>query len=71
MILQPDRRQGYAAALHTALIGDRPEARALLLVEMDNTPAQQTYRSWGYYQIGDIKPSDDAPTMHAMVLDLS
>jgi ribosomal protein S18 acetylase RimI-like enzyme len=71
MILKPFRRQGHAAALHHALLDGRSEARALLLVEQDNVPAQSAYRSWGYYQVGDIKPFDDAPTMHAMVLDLA
>ena len=64
------RRRGYASALHDALLRDRPEARATLLVRPDNTAARHAYRSWGWYKIGELQPFDDAPIFDAMVLDL-
>lgn len=65
------RRRGYAGALHDALLRNRPEERATLLVRPDNTPAQAAYRSWGWYKLGELQPFDDAPVFDAMVRELS
>ena len=64
------RRRGYARALHDALLRDRPEERATLLVEPDNTPARSAYLSWGWRKLGDLQPFPDAPVYEAMLLDL-
>jgi GNAT superfamily N-acetyltransferase len=63
------RRRGYARALHDALLRDRPEQRAALLVLPDNVPARTAYDSWGWYQIGELQPFADAPVYDALVLD--
>jgi ribosomal protein S18 acetylase RimI-like enzyme len=65
------RRRGYARALHDALLADRPELRAALLVRPDNTPAVNAYLAWGWRKLGELQPVDDAPVYDAMVLELS
>lgn len=65
------RRRGYARALHDALLHNRPEERATLLVRPDNTAAHQAYLSWGWYKIGELQPFDDAPVFDAMMCDLT
>jgi GNAT superfamily N-acetyltransferase len=64
------RRRGYARGLHDALLANRSEERATLLVLPDNIPARTAYLSWNWYKLGDLRPFDDAPTYEAMVLDL-
>ncbi|MGH3795064.1 MAG: GNAT family N-acetyltransferase [Pseudonocardiaceae bacterium] len=64
------RRRGYGGALLDALLDDRPEQRATLLVRPDNTAARAAYRSWGWYKIGELQPFDDAPIFDAMMRDL-
>jgi GNAT superfamily N-acetyltransferase len=71
MVRAPWRRRGYARALHDALLKNRAEKRAALLVLPDNIPARTAYRAWGWYQIGDLQPFPDAPVYEAMVLDLA
>lgn len=70
MILARWRRQGYARALHDALLEGRSEERATLLVLPDNVPARQAYLSWGWHKIGELQPFDDAPVYDAMVRPL-
>lgn len=64
------RRRGYARALHDALLRNRPEQRATLLVRPDDTPAQAAYRSWGWTKLGELQPFPDAPVFDAMIRDL-
>ncbi len=71
MMVRPAyQRRGYARALHGALLADRPEQRATLLVRPDNTAARTAYLSWGWYKVGDLQPFDDAPVFEAMVREL-
>jgi GNAT superfamily N-acetyltransferase len=70
MVRAPWRRRGYARALHDALLGDRTEERATLLVLPDNVPARSAYDSWGWYEIGKLQPFADAPVYDALVLYL-
>jgi GNAT superfamily N-acetyltransferase len=64
------RRCGYARVLHDALLTDRREERATLLVLPDNVPAKTAYLSWGWHKLGELQPFDDAPVYDAMVLEL-
>ncbi len=64
------RRRGYARSLHDSLLRHRPEARATLLVRPENAPARAAYRSWGWYELGQLQPFDDAPVFEAMVREL-
>ena len=70
MVRKSFRRQGYAKRLHDALLGQRPEIRATLLVDPSNTAARSAYIAWGWYKIGDLQPFDDAPIYDAMLKDL-
>jgi GNAT superfamily N-acetyltransferase len=70
MVRVAHRRRGYARALHNALLANRPEQRATLLVIPDNIPARTAYRTWGWYQVGQLQPFPDAPIYDALVLDL-
>jgi ribosomal protein S18 acetylase RimI-like enzyme len=71
MMVRPAyQRRGYARALHDALLADRPEQRATLLVRPDNVAARSAYLSWGWYKVGDLQPFDDAPVFEAMVRKL-
>jgi ribosomal protein S18 acetylase RimI-like enzyme len=64
------RRRGYARVLHDALLRDRTEQRATLLVRPDNIPAQAAYRSWGWFKLGELQPFPDAPVFDALVREL-
>ncbi|RZU54085.1 hypothetical protein EV385_6024 [Krasilnikovia cinnamomea] len=55
MVRTEFRRQGIARTIHDALLGDRPEARATLLVQPSNTVARHAYDAWGWYEIGKLK----------------
>lgn len=70
LVRPPWRRRGYSRALHDALLENRPESRATLLVLSDNTPACMAYRSWGWYKVGELQPFADAPIFDAMMLEL-
>lgn len=70
MVREAFRRRGYARQLHDALLADRSEERATLLVLPDNIPARSAYRSWGWYELGGLQPFNDAPVYDAMLLDL-
>lgn len=70
-VRQSWRRRGYARALHDALLQDRHEQRATLLVRQENVPARTAYTSWGWYEIGKLQPFPEAPTFNAMMLDLA
>lgn len=63
------QRRGYAHQLHDALLADRPEDRATLLVRQDN-PAGRLYLRWGWQVVGTMQPFPDAPIMNVMVREL-
>jgi ribosomal protein S18 acetylase RimI-like enzyme len=63
--------RGLARALHDELLADQTHQRATLLVEPDNTRAYNTYRKWGWYRVGTLRPSwPDAPTFDVLIYDL-
>lgn len=70
MVRSQWRRRGYARALHDALLFNRKEERATLLVRPENTAARTAYLSWGWHKIGELQPFDDAPVFDAMIRDL-
>lgn len=70
MVLKQARRHGVATALHNELISSRPESRATLLVEPDNTPAKAAYLSWGWTFVGSLQPFPDSPTYLSMIREL-
>ncbi|AXB45852.1 GNAT family N-acetyltransferase [Amycolatopsis albispora] len=64
------RRRGHACELHDALLSDRPEQRATLLVKPTNTPARTAYLSWGWEVFGQVRPFEDAPVYDALLRQL-
>ncbi|MGK8558582.1 GNAT family N-acetyltransferase [Nocardia gipuzkoensis] len=63
--------RGIARALHDDLLGRRPEQRATLLVQPDNSRAYNTYRRWGWARVGVLTPSwPDAPTFDVLIREL-
>ncbi|WP_410677126.1 GNAT family N-acetyltransferase [Amycolatopsis sp. cmx-4-68] len=70
MVLSTWRRRGYAKQLHDALLADRSEERATLLVKPDNVPARTAYLSWGWQLFGQLQPFADAPIYDALMIYL-
>lgn len=71
LMVHPDwRRHGIARSLHDELMHGRPEERATLLVEEDNTAAQRAYATWGWRRLGRLRPYPDAPHYDALILPL-
>jgi ribosomal protein S18 acetylase RimI-like enzyme len=70
LMVRPDNRShGHGRALHDALLADRPEQRATLLVRPDN-PIRDAYLRWGWRVLGQNQPYDDSPVYDAMIRDL-
>ncbi|WP_410671955.1 GNAT family N-acetyltransferase [Amycolatopsis sp. cmx-4-68] len=70
MVLPAHQRRGYAGQLHDALLANRPEERATLLVKPDNVPARTAYLSWGWLRFGRLQPFDDAPVYDSLIYPL-
>jgi GNAT superfamily N-acetyltransferase len=70
MVRAPWRGQGIARGIHDELMRQRHEKRAALTVEQTHPRVRALYESWGYYKVGEIKPTDDSPLYDAMLLDL-
>ncbi|MEU3597795.1 GNAT family N-acetyltransferase [Streptomyces sp. NPDC006798] len=64
------RRQGVAKALSLALLEDRPEHLAVLLVDVEHPRVQALYESWGFRKIGERQPFPDSPLYAVMLADL-
>ncbi|MBV9480898.1 MAG: GNAT family N-acetyltransferase [Acidobacteria bacterium] len=63
--------KGVAHALHDRLLSVRPESRAALLVEPQNTRAYRTYLHFGWRKVAQLRPHwDDAPTFDVLILTL-
>lgn len=62
--------KGYARRIHDALLAERPEPLAYLLVRAGN-PARDAYESWGWRVIGQTRPFPDSPIMDEMAKLLS
>ncbi|BCK54998.1 GNAT family N-acetyltransferase [Nocardia wallacei] len=62
--------KGYARSIHDALLSERPEPLAYLLVRVGN-PARKAYESWGWRVIGQTRPFADSPAMDEMARVLS
>jgi ribosomal protein S18 acetylase RimI-like enzyme len=67
MVRVPWRGAGVARTVHDVLMEGRPEARASLFVERENTGARALYERWGYRAVATSQPTPDAPLYDAMV----
>ena len=71
MVRRPWRKTGTAKALHDALLAERAEKRATLLVDQGHPKVRALYQAWGWRTLGDLRPRiPDAPLFHAMLIDL-
>ncbi|MEU8034467.1 GNAT family N-acetyltransferase [Streptomyces sp. NPDC049099] len=61
------RKTGAAERLHSALLENRPEALAVLLVDPNHPKAQTLYETWGYRKIGNRQPFPDSPNFAVML----
>lgn len=66
LVRKTHQRRGHAHQLHDALLADRPEQRATLLVRSDN-PARELYLRWGWSLVGFLQPYPDSPRFESMV----
>ncbi|MFB7030911.1 MULTISPECIES: GNAT family N-acetyltransferase [unclassified Streptomyces] len=64
------RKTGAAEQLHTALLADRPEALAVLLVDPAHPKVQSLYEAWGYRRVGNRQPFPDSPNFAVMLRGL-
>nr|QIY76524.1 GNAT family N-acetyltransferase [Streptomyces sp. RLB1-33] len=64
------RKQGIAERLHEALLSERSEELAVLLVDVTHPKVQSLYESWDYAKVGEQQPFADSPLYAVMVKDL-
>ncbi|MFH9677833.1 GNAT family N-acetyltransferase [Streptomyces sp. NPDC017405] len=64
------RKTGTAERLHEALIENRTEALAVLLVDPGHPKVEALYETWGYRRIGNRQPFPDSPNFTVMLRDL-
>ncbi|WP_327120119.1 GNAT family N-acetyltransferase [Nocardia sp. NBC_01730] len=69
--VHPDQQgRGFARIIHDALLSQRPESLAYLLVRVGN-PARAVYESWGWRVIGQDQPFAESPVMDEMARRLA
>ncbi|WP_328954164.1 GNAT family N-acetyltransferase [Kitasatospora purpeofusca] len=64
------RGTGISEQLQSALIDNRPEDLAVLLVDPDHPKVRQLYESWGYTSVGFRQPFPDSPRFAVMLRTL-
>ncbi|MGW3153989.1 GNAT family N-acetyltransferase [Streptomyces sp. NPDC001073] len=64
------RKQGVADALSRALLEDRPEDLAVLLVDVTHPRVQAMYEDWGFRKVGERQPFPDSPVYAVMLAEL-
>lgn len=62
MVIPKWRKTGIAQRLHEALLADRDEALAVLLVDNTHPRVQALYESWHYRKVGERQPFPDSPS---------
>ncbi|MFK0253217.1 GNAT family N-acetyltransferase [Streptomyces sp. NPDC090445] len=70
MVRPRRRKQGYSAGLHDALLMERAEDLAVLLVDVAHPKVQALYESWGYTKVGEQRPFADSPLYAVMLKEL-
>ncbi|MER7684545.1 GNAT family N-acetyltransferase [Streptomyces sp. NPDC097610] len=64
------RKQNISDRLHEALLKERTEDLAVLLVDVTHPKVQELYGSWGYAKVGEQQPFADSPVYAVMVKNL-
>ncbi|MEW1718643.1 GNAT family N-acetyltransferase [Streptomyces sp. NPDC093109] len=68
LMLRPKwRKTGASDALHQALLAERDEDLAVLLVDSGHPKVRERYEGWGYRRVGTQRPAVDAPVCDVMV----
>jgi GNAT superfamily N-acetyltransferase len=67
MVRSQWRKTGLSTRIHDALIAQRGEAIACLLVDVAHPRVQALYESWGYFKVGETQPFPDSPVDAIMV----
>lgn len=67
MVCHDWRKTGTAERVHEALLEERPEALAVLLVDPDHPKVQSLYEQWSYTKIGNRQPFPDSPNFAVML----
>ncbi|MEU5326568.1 GNAT family N-acetyltransferase [Streptomyces parvus] len=60
------RGQGISERLHEALLKERGEDLAVLLVDVTHPKVQDLYKTWGYEKAGEQQPFADSPVYAVM-----
>lgn len=68
MVLPEYQNQGLGRQLHDTVIAGRAESATALTCIIDNQPAHDAYRRWGYTIMGQIKHAPESPVYNAMFL---
>ncbi|MFK0289801.1 GNAT family N-acetyltransferase [Streptomyces sp. NPDC090442] len=71
MVRSQWRKTGMAQQLHEALLAERPETLAALLVDSDHPKVEALYESWGYRKVGNQQPFPDSPNFTTMLRPLT
>ncbi|MFF7530522.1 GNAT family N-acetyltransferase [Streptomyces bobili] len=64
------RKQGISDRLHEALLKERSEDLAVLLVDVTHPKVQDLYVTWSYEKVGEQRPFADSPVYAVMVSKL-
>ncbi|WP_369217653.1 GNAT family N-acetyltransferase [Streptomyces flavofungini] len=69
-VRQAYRKQGLADRLTRALLEDRPEDLAVLLVDVAHPRVQALYEDWGFRKVGEQRSAPDSPVWAVMLAEL-
>ncbi|MYX40731.1 GNAT family N-acetyltransferase [Streptomyces sp. SID89] len=69
-VRQAYRKQGISDVLSRALLEDRREDLAVLLVDVEHPRVQALYEDWGFKKVGEQRPFPDSPVFAVMLADL-
>jgi len=69
-VRQSYRKQGIADLLSRALLEDRTEDLAVLLVDVTHPRVQALYEDWGFKKVGEQRAAPDSPIFAVMLAEL-
>ncbi|MFE5083094.1 GNAT family N-acetyltransferase [Streptomyces mirabilis] len=64
------RKKGVADLLSRALLEERDEDLAVLLVDVEHPRVQGLYEEWGFRKVGERQPFPDSPVYAVMLAEL-
>ncbi|MFI8833441.1 GNAT family N-acetyltransferase [Streptomyces afghaniensis] len=64
------RKMGVAEVVTNALLDERDEDLAVLLVDITHPKVQELYESWGFRKVGERQPFPDSPVYAVMLAEL-